>query len=153
MTGKTQPEAGTRDNIHRFACTMMLAGGDAIYCSGGLDTVQALAREHIPVVGHVGLVPSRARWTGGFRAVAKTADAAMALWAEVQAYEAAGAFALEIEVVPDAAATASSAHRPVAVVDGGGCGLRRAISVRRRYPWPKPGPYAAPFQGLSQLCR
>ena len=105
MTGKTHLEAGTRDDFHRFACQMMLAGADAIYCSGGLGTVKALADEHIPVVGHVGLVPSRATWTGGFRAVAKTAEGAMALLAEVQAYEAAGAFALEIEVVPDAVAT------------------------------------------------
>ncbi len=110
MTGKTHLEAGTRDDFHRFACTMMQAGADAIYCSGGLGTVKALAEEHIPVVGHVGLVPSRATWTGGFRAVAKTADAAMSLLAEVQAYEAAGAFALEIEVVPDAVATAISAR-------------------------------------------
>ena len=105
MTGKTHLEAGTREDFHRFACQMMLAGADAIYCSGGLGTVRALADEHIPVVGHVGLVPSRATWTGGFRAVAKTAEAAMALLAEVQVYEAAGAFALEIEVVPDAVAS------------------------------------------------
>ncbi len=39
-----------------------------------------LADEHIPVVGHVGLVPSRATWTGGFRAVGKTADEALALY-------------------------------------------------------------------------
>ena len=110
MTGKTHLEAGTRDDFHRFACTMMLAGADAMYCSGGLGTVRALADEHIPVVGHVGLVPSRATWTGGFRAVAKTADAAMALFAEVQAYESAGAFALEVEVVPDAVASAISAR-------------------------------------------
>jgi 3-methyl-2-oxobutanoate hydroxymethyltransferase len=110
MTGKTHLEAGTRDDFHRFACTMMLAGADAIYCSGGLGTVRALADEHIPVVGHVGLVPSRATWTGGFRAVAKTAEGAMALLDEVQAYQAAGAFALEVEVVPDAVATAISAR-------------------------------------------
>jgi 3-methyl-2-oxobutanoate hydroxymethyltransferase len=110
MTGKTHLEAGTRDDFHRFACQMMLSGADAIYCSGGLGTVEALAREHIPVVGHIGLVPSRATWTGGFRAVAKTADAAMALLAEVKAYEAAGAFALEIEVVPHAVASAISAR-------------------------------------------
>ena len=59
-----------------------------------------LADEHIPVVGHVGLVPSRNTWTGGFRAVGKTADAAVALLAEVKAYEDARALAVEIEVVP-----------------------------------------------------
>ena len=110
MTGKTHLELGNRDDYHRFACQMMLAGADAIYCSGGLGTFEALAREHIPIVGHVGLVPSRATWTGGFKAVAKTAEAAVALLQEVQAYEAAGAFALEIEVVPVEVASAISAR-------------------------------------------
>lgn len=100
MTGVTHLEAGTRDDYLRWACRMMLAGADAVYCSGGLGTVEHVAREHIPVVGHVGLVPSRATWTGGMRAVAKTAKGAMALLDEVRAYEAAGAFAVEIEVVP-----------------------------------------------------
>jgi 3-methyl-2-oxobutanoate hydroxymethyltransferase len=108
MTGRTHLEAGTRDDYLRWAGTMMEAGADAIYCSGGLGTVRFLADEHIPVVGHVGLVPSRATWTGGFRAVGKTADAAMALYEEVRAYEQAGAFAVEIEVVPEEVATAIS---------------------------------------------
>lgn len=100
MTGQTHLEAGTRDDYLRWACKVMLAGADAVYCSGGLGTVEHVAREHIPVVGHVGLVPSRATWTGGMKAVAKTAQVAMALMDEVRAYEAAGAFAVEIEVVP-----------------------------------------------------
>jgi 3-methyl-2-oxobutanoate hydroxymethyltransferase len=70
--------------------------------------VEYLAREHIPVVGHVGLVPSRATWTGGFRAVGKTAEGALKLLEEVRAYESAGAFAVEIEVVPEEVATAIS---------------------------------------------
>ncbi len=105
MTGKSHLEAGTADDYLRWACAAMLAGADAIYCSGSLRTVEHLAREHIPVVGHVGLVPSRATWTGGFRAVGKTAAEAMALLDEVRAYEAAGAFAVEIEVVPALVAT------------------------------------------------
>jgi 3-methyl-2-oxobutanoate hydroxymethyltransferase len=100
MTGQTHLEAGTRDDYLRWACKVMLAGADAVYCSGGLGTVEHVAREHIPVVGHVGLVPSRATWTGGMKAVAKTAEGAIALLDEVRAYEEAGAFAVEIEVVP-----------------------------------------------------
>ena len=100
MTGQTHLEAGTRDDYLRWACKVMLAGADAVYCSGGLGTVEHVAREHIPVVGHVGLVPSRATWTGGLKAVAKTAEGAMTLLHEIRAYEAAGAFAAEIEVVP-----------------------------------------------------
>jgi len=105
MTGVTHLEAGSRDDYLRWACKVMLAGADAVYCSGGLGTVEHIAREHIPVVGHVGLVPSRATWTGGMKAVAKTAKDAFALLDEVRAYERAGAFAVEIEVVPQEVAT------------------------------------------------
>lgn len=100
MTGKVHLEAGTRDDYLRWSLQMLAAGADAVYCSAGLGTVEHLAREFIPVVGHVGLVPSRVTWTGGFKAVGKTAASAMALYKECKAYEEAGAFAVEIEVVP-----------------------------------------------------
>lgn len=100
MTGVDHRSAGTRDDYLRFAGQMLNAGADALYCSGGLGTVRFLADEHIPVVGHVGLVPSRNTWTGGFKAVGKTAEAAADMLDEVRAYETAGAFAVEIEVVP-----------------------------------------------------
>jgi 3-methyl-2-oxobutanoate hydroxymethyltransferase len=105
MTGVTHLQAGTRDDYLRFCCNAMERGADAVYCSGSLDTVAHVSREHIPIVGHVGLVPSRATWTGGMKAVAKTAEGALALLDEVRAYEAAGAFAVEIEVVPVEVAT------------------------------------------------
>lgn len=105
MTGMTHLEAGTAEDYLRWSGDALNRGADAVYCSGSLRTVEFLAREHIPVVGHVGLVPSRATWTGGFRAVGKTADAALRLFEEVKAYESAGAFAVEIEVVPVEVAT------------------------------------------------
>jgi 3-methyl-2-oxobutanoate hydroxymethyltransferase len=78
------------------------------------------------VVGHVGLVPSRATWTGGFRAVGKTAEDALRLYREVKAYESAGAFAfaVEIEVVPEAVATEISRRTSVLLWSmgaGAGC--------------------------------
>ena len=105
MTGKTHLEAGTPEDYLRWSGNAINRGADAVYCSGSLRTVEYLAREHIPVVGHVGLVPSRATWTGGFKAVGKTAKAALRLFEEVKAYESAGAFAVEIEVVPAEVAT------------------------------------------------
>jgi 3-methyl-2-oxobutanoate hydroxymethyltransferase len=105
MTGRAHPEAGTPDDYLRFCGQMLQAGADALYCSGSLKTVEYLSREFIPVVGHVGLVPSRATWTGGFRAVGKTAESALALFRECRAYQDAGAFAVEIEVVPVEVAT------------------------------------------------
>jgi len=110
MTGVDHREMGSREDYLRLSCEMLLKGADAIYCSASLETVAYLAREHVPVVGHVGLVPSRATWTGGFKAVGKTAEQALALLAECQAYEDAGAFAVEIEVVPEAVAAEISAR-------------------------------------------
>ncbi len=112
MTGVDHRGAGTRDDYLRFAGKALMAGADALYCSGSLETVSFLAREHVPVVGHVGLVPSRNTWTGGFRAVGKTAAGALALFEECRAYEAAGAFAVEVEVVPAEVASEISRRMP-----------------------------------------
>jgi len=105
MAGQTHLDAGTPEDYLRWSGDAINRGADAIYCSGSLQTVEYLAREHIPIVGHVGLVPARATWTGGFRAVGKTADAALRLFEEIKAYENAGAFAVEIEVVPEVVAS------------------------------------------------
>ncbi|MFM8625957.1 MAG: 3-methyl-2-oxobutanoate hydroxymethyltransferase [Actinomycetota bacterium] len=104
LTGRSHLEAGSADDHLRWAGEMLMAGADCIYCSGSMDRVEHLAKEYIPVVGHVGLVPSRAGWTGGFRAVGKTADQAIRLYEECVALENAGAIAAEIEVIPAAVA-------------------------------------------------
>lgn len=133
MTGVDHREAGTRDDYLRFAGKALMAGADALYCSAGLDTVRYLASEHIPIVGHVGLVPSRNTFTGGFKAVGKTADAALALYEECLAYEDAGAFAVEIEVVPDAVATEISKRMKTLLLwsmgAGAGCDVQYLFAM------------------------
>lgn len=105
LTGRSHLEAGSADDHLRWAGEMLLKGADCIYCSGSLERVEHLAKEYVPVVGHVGLVPSRAGWTGGFRAVGKTADEALRVYRECVDLENAGAIAAEIEVVPAEVAT------------------------------------------------
>jgi len=100
MTGVTHLEAGTAEDYLRRAGDLINRGADAIYCSGSLRTVEYLTREWIPVVGHVGLVPARVSWTGGYVAVGKTAEQAFSLYEKCLGYERAGAVAVEIEVVP-----------------------------------------------------
>jgi 3-methyl-2-oxobutanoate hydroxymethyltransferase len=132
MTGLDHRSAGTRDDYLRFAGKMLNAGADAIYSSGSLATVKFLADEHIPVVGHVGLVPSRSTFTGGFKAVGKTAATALVLLDEVRAYEAAGAFAVEIEVVPVEVATEISRRVNILLWSmgaGPGCDAQYLFSV------------------------
>jgi 3-methyl-2-oxobutanoate hydroxymethyltransferase len=100
MPGDNFFEIGTADDFVRWAFRLYKAGADAVYCSAGLPTIRRLADDAIPVIGHVGLIPSRATWTGGFKAVGKTADSALQVWEAVKQLEAAGAFGAEIEVVP-----------------------------------------------------
>ena len=51
------------------------------------------------MVSHLGLIPRKCTWTGGFVAVGKTADSALRVYEHAK--ELAGAFAAELEVVPD----------------------------------------------------
>src|SRR5438067_12791996 len=106
MPGDNFYEIGTADDFVRWAFRLYKASADAVYCSAGFPTVKRLADDAIPVIGHVGLIPSRATWTGGFRAVGKTAETAMQIFEAVKKYEAAGAFGAEIEVVPVEVASA-----------------------------------------------
>ena len=100
MPGENFFEIGTADDFVRWSFKMYKAGADAVYCSAGYATVKRMADEAIPVIGHVGLIPSRKTWTGGWKAVGKTSDAAMQVYEAVKQLEAAGAFGAEIEVVP-----------------------------------------------------
>lgn len=124
MTGKTHLEYGSADEYLHFCGQMLEAGADALYCSGSMQTVERLANEFIPIVGHVGIVPARATWTGGFRAVGRDAETALRVYQECKAYQDAGAIAVEIEVVPDEVARAISERLDIllwSMGSGGGC--------------------------------
>src|SRR5690606_4800864 len=69
MPGENFFEIGTGDDFVRWAFRMYKAGADAVYCSASYATIKRMADEAIPVIGHVGLIPSRRTWTGGFKAV------------------------------------------------------------------------------------
>lgn len=84
----------------REAMQAMEAGAQSVYCGMSPHVVEVLAREGVPVIAHVGLVPPKATWVGGMRAVGKTAEQAKKVYRESKAFESAGAFALELEVVP-----------------------------------------------------
>ncbi|MCF3638883.1 3-methyl-2-oxobutanoate hydroxymethyltransferase [Rhizobium sp. TRM95111] len=114
----------TAEDYLRAAFGALRAGGDAVYCAAGLSTVRRMREEGIPVCGHVGLIPSKATWTGGFRAVGKTAASALDVWRQVKALEEAGAFAAEIEVVPGEVAGAISERTSMLMLSmgaGTGC--------------------------------
>jgi 3-methyl-2-oxobutanoate hydroxymethyltransferase len=89
------------DEALRTAMEAMGAGAQSIYCAMSPQVVEVLAREGVPVIAHVGLVPPKATWVGGLRAVGKTPEQALQVYYDTKAFEDAGAFAVEMEIVPE----------------------------------------------------
>jgi 3-methyl-2-oxobutanoate hydroxymethyltransferase len=96
------------------------AGADAFYFAGSLGIVEAMAKEGIPVTGHIGLVPRWATWTN-FRAIGKTPEEAAGLYGTMKALESAGAWAVEVEVVPVKIACFLTRNTGM-LTEGMGCG-------------------------------
>ncbi len=95
-------------------------GASCIYFAGSLRLLEAMAKEGIPVSGHVGLVPRWATWTN-FRSIGKTPEEAASIYRRVKDYEQAGAWAVEMEVVPVAIAEWITRSTPLITL-GMGCG-------------------------------
>ena len=90
----------TAEDYLRAAFHYAAMGGDCFYCSASYEIQKTLCDNHIPVVGHIGLIPSYITWTG-WKAVGKTADQALKLWQHTKKLETIGVFGAELEVVPD----------------------------------------------------
>ena len=108
----------------RAAFKALNAGGDAVWCAASLQIIRRLREEGVPVCGHVGLIPPKRTWTGGFKAVGKTLETALLVWRQTKALEEAGAFSAEIEVVPADVASAISKRTSMFMISmgaGTGC--------------------------------
>ena len=87
-------------------------------------TVRELVAVGIPVMGHIGLTPQSVHALGGYRVQGREADAADRLRADALALEAAGAFAIVLELVPAPLATAISRSLAIPTIGigaGPGC--------------------------------
>jgi 3-methyl-2-oxobutanoate hydroxymethyltransferase len=93
-------ESEAINNAGRF---LKEAGCDAVKLEGGTevcDTVTAIVRAGIPLVGHIGLTPQTASQLGGFKIQGRDADSARRLLQSARNLEAAGAFAIVLECIP-----------------------------------------------------
>ena len=97
--------AASETEAVRLAYTAMELGADAIMCQGSPRFINAAAEAGVPVQGHAGLVPRKSTWTGGLRAVGKTLEEALWIYREIKRLEEAGAWAVEVEVIPAALLT------------------------------------------------
>jgi 3-methyl-2-oxobutanoate hydroxymethyltransferase len=122
--GLTYGKHATAEDYIRAAFAALNIGADAVYSASSVEIIARMHAEGIPVCGHVGLIPSRRTWTGGYKAVGRTAESALKIWNDVRRLEAAGAFAIEMEVVPDRVAAEITRRTPLLVVSmgaGAGC--------------------------------
>ncbi|MEM7748448.1 MAG: 3-methyl-2-oxobutanoate hydroxymethyltransferase [Pseudomonadota bacterium] len=93
--------AASPDEAVRLGYDAMTIGADAIMCQWSPRFIEAAADAGIPIQGHAGLVPRKSTWTGGLRAVGKTLDEAVWVYREIKSFENAGAYAVEVEVIPE----------------------------------------------------
>jgi 3-methyl-2-oxobutanoate hydroxymethyltransferase len=113
----------TGEEAIRIAFRALEMGASSVYCSASPQIIEAMAREGIPVVGHIGMVPRHVTWTG-YRSIGKTVAEAQALYGKMKELENAGAYAAEIEIVPHNLATWLSSQTSMLLMSlgsGGGC--------------------------------
>ncbi|MCC6233305.1 MAG: 3-methyl-2-oxobutanoate hydroxymethyltransferase [Verrucomicrobiales bacterium] len=99
LSAATPHGMASREEAIRTGFRALEMGASSVYCSGSPYLIEGMAREGIPVVGHLGLVPRHVTWTG-YRAIGKTEAEAHQLYDRMKALEAAGAYAAELECVP-----------------------------------------------------
>ncbi len=107
----------------RVAFRALEIGASSVYCSASPAIIEAMAREGIPVVGHLGLVPRHVTWTG-YRAIGRTVEEALRLHRRMKELESAGAYAAELEVVPQNLARFLSSQTTMILMSlgsGSGC--------------------------------
>jgi 3-methyl-2-oxobutanoate hydroxymethyltransferase len=93
--------AATKDEAVRLGYKAMEIGADAVMTQWSPSFIEAASEAGIPVQAHAGLVPRRSTWTGGLKAVGKSLEEAIWIYNQIKIFESAGAYAVEVEVIPE----------------------------------------------------
>ncbi len=99
LSGATPHGMASTEEAIRIGFRALEMGASSVYCSASPFLIEAMARERIPVVGHLGMIPRHVTWTG-YRAIGKTEAEATQLYQRLKTLESAGAYAAELECVP-----------------------------------------------------
>jgi len=125
-------QSSTTQALETSARFMKEGGAHAVKLEGGaavVPQVEALVAAGIPVMGHLGLTPQSVNQLGGYR-VQGRGEAGEVLMRDAKALEAAGAFAIVLEVVPaDLAAQVSAALSIPTIGIGAGPGCDAQVLV------------------------
>ena len=96
-------QTDTADALRNASRLLQEGGAQAVKLEGGevvADSIRRLTECGIPVMAHIGLQPQSVHHLGGYRARGRTADEARQLLSDALAVQAAGAFAVVLEVIP-----------------------------------------------------
>jgi 3-methyl-2-oxobutanoate hydroxymethyltransferase len=96
-------QVNAEDALRNAGKLLQETGAGAVKLEGGAsvaETVRRIVDAGIPVMGHLGLTPQSVHQLGGYHVQGKTVKAEARLLEDAIALEAAGAFALVLEVVP-----------------------------------------------------
>lgn len=94
-------------------------GAHAVKIEGGhavLEVAQRLVEAGIPVMGHLGLTPQAVHQLGGYRKQARSQEEAKKLFESARALEAAGAFAIVLESIPESVAAEVTAQLQIPTI-------------------------------------
>lgn len=135
------PEAALQN-----ARALLRAGAHAVKLEGGAshaDRVRALTAANIPVMGHIGMLPQSVLKEGGYRTKGKTPEQRDQLVSDALALEAAGAFALIVELVhPETTRALQTAVRIPVIGIGAGPDCDGQVLVTHdltgAFPWFRP---------------
>lgn len=123
FSGATPHGLASPEEAIRVGFRALELGASSVYCSASPFIIEAMARERIPVVGHLGMVPRHVTWTN-YRAIGKTVDEAKQLYQQMKDLENAGAYAAELECVPHQLAsflTSQTSMLLMSLGSGSGC--------------------------------
>ncbi len=96
-------QTSEREAIYNAGRFMKEGGADAVKLEGGAsvkETVKAIVKAGIPVMGHIGLTPQMISMLGGFKVQGKDAQAAKKIIDDALILEEAGAFSVLLEAIP-----------------------------------------------------
>ncbi|UVI32427.1 3-methyl-2-oxobutanoate hydroxymethyltransferase [Paenibacillus spongiae] len=115
---------GKETTLRNAARLMQEGHAHAVKMEGGADIaeeVAALVQAGIPVMGHIGLTPQSVHQLGGYKVQGKLEQEAKKLLEDAKALEAAGAFAIVLELVtePIAEAITSALQIPTIGIGAG----------------------------------
>lgn len=125
-------ETGPEEALKNAIRIMKETGASAVKLEGGLRSatqISAISQAGIPVMAHIGFTPQSEHSLGGYK-VQGRGDSAELLMKDAEAVQAAGAFAVVIEMTPAAIATEISKKLEIPTIGiGAGSGTDGQILV------------------------